>query len=173
LSSRCGASSRPAVVCCDSQGGTPLIEAALEGSAHSLELLLDAGASIEAKTREGLTALLAAAAGGFQRCIAMLLARGADVTVQGVLGLTPLHFAAERGAIGCCQLLLAATNGTVVATTKNADGLLPIHVRGCVVVEISFLSFIIRCSRVCVRAAGCSRCPFRSCSVTLGSFWCD
>ncbi len=59
-------------------GFTPLICAASGGHETSAEVLLDAGADIEAADDHGYTALMRAALGGHSSIVALLLQRGAD-----------------------------------------------------------------------------------------------
>lgn len=72
---------------------SPLHFAVDNGGVETAEVLLDAGADIEARARRGLTPLHLAVERRRQRpdgaVIKLLVERGADKTAQDVLGLTP------------------------------------------------------------------------------------
>lgn len=59
---------------------TPLHVAAKWGKSNMVSLLLESGANIEAKTRDGLTALHCAARSGHDQVIDMLLQRNAPIS---------------------------------------------------------------------------------------------
>lgn len=61
---------------------TPLHVAAKWGKANMVALLLDRGANIEAKTRDGLTPLHCAARSGHEQVVDMLLERGAPISAK-------------------------------------------------------------------------------------------
>jgi hypothetical protein len=71
-------------------GGTALLSAAWQGHLTVVEMLLDRGASINAKDsspfRCGWTVLMVAARCGHRKMVEMLLARGADVRARDSLG---------------------------------------------------------------------------------------
>jgi ankyrin repeat protein len=75
------------------------------GPARAMELLLDAGANIEAVDREGNTPLHEAAAVGSRRAVELLLARGARRQVKNRAGKTPLSLARARNDADVVQLL--------------------------------------------------------------------
>jgi ankyrin repeat protein len=79
-----------------------------------LDVLVDAGADVEADVYRG-TPLIWAAACGRAAAVERLLALGADPTTRGTFGgpthgdgITALHIAAEAGAQDVCRLLLEA-----------------------------------------------------------------
>ena len=75
-------------------GGTALITAAQSGDVAKVKKLLDAGADVEARTKDGRTALHEAAAAGNAAVVKLLLEHGADVEAR--LGRrTALHLATE------------------------------------------------------------------------------
>lgn len=70
-------------------GSSPLISAAVFGKPQIARLLLDAGANVNFKNKEGSTALHAAAFFCRTEVVDMLLAAGADKTVKNQYGATP------------------------------------------------------------------------------------
>jgi ankyrin repeat protein len=83
------------------QAATLLFAAARLGCEPQARALLDRGAAIDAKDREGKTALAKAAEADKLAVIRLLLERGANVNARAVDGSTPLFYAAEqdRGAV--------------------------------------------------------------------------
>ncbi len=83
------------------QATTLLFAAARLGCEAEARALLDRGAAIDAKDREGKTALAKAAEADKLPLIKLLLDRGANVNARAVDGSTPLFYAAEqdRGAV--------------------------------------------------------------------------
>jgi uncharacterized protein len=80
-------------------GWTPLHLAAFFGHRATAERLLEAGADIQAVSRNSLTntPLHAATAGGRTDVALLLIQRGAEVNAGDAGGHTPLHIAAENG----------------------------------------------------------------------------
>ncbi len=74
-------------------GVTALSWAALEGKEATAELLIEAGADIDAKNRDGATPLHAAAFMGQLEIVKLLLDNGADVAAKTLNGETPLDTA--------------------------------------------------------------------------------
>ena len=73
-----------------------LFAAARLGCEAEARALLDRGAAIDAKDREGKTALAKAAEADKLPLIRLLLERGANVNARAVDGSTPLFYAAEQ-----------------------------------------------------------------------------
>ena len=80
-------------------GWTPLHLAAFFGHADAVRLLLEAGADIQAVSRNSLrnTPLHAAAAGSHAAVVRLLLDRGARADAVDAGGYTPAQIAAENG----------------------------------------------------------------------------
>ena len=64
-----------------------------------MKLLLEKGADVESKSRDGRTPLSWAAESGHEAAVKLLLEKGADVESKDGVGQTPLLWAEERG--GC------------------------------------------------------------------------
>src|SRR5271154_2711149 len=77
-------------------GSTALIEAAKSGYVDMIELLLEAGADIEAKDTLGSTSLIRAARNA--EMMKQLLEAGANIEAKDHRGQTPLIWAAKMGA---------------------------------------------------------------------------
>ena len=77
-------------------GRTPLHAAADRGHRRVVILLLNRGASANARDNEGDTALHLAAMGGHDSIVRVLLAEGADPTIRNNAGQTPRDLAKDR-----------------------------------------------------------------------------
>ena len=90
------------------EGGTepPLRVAAARGDALLVELLLEAGADVDGPGLE--TPLLAAASGGHEEVLEILLEDGADIYHEGPDGLDALHRAAGAGRRRAFEALATA-----------------------------------------------------------------
>ena len=69
-------------------------------------LLLDKGANLEAKTRDGLTPLHCAARSGHENVVDAMLQRGAPISVKTKNGLAPLHKASQGDHVDAIRILL-------------------------------------------------------------------
>ncbi|MGB6063731.1 MAG: ankyrin repeat domain-containing protein [Desulfomonilaceae bacterium] len=98
-------------------GSTALSLAALTGQAEVAELLLEAGADIDARDFDGRTALFEAALSGHLQVVVILLARGADVHVRDISGRTALTEANVWGEAKVAELLIKS--GAHVETTAE------------------------------------------------------
>ena len=87
-------------------GGTALICAAASGWVHAVRLLLDSGASANARTVSGVTAIIGAATIGHVETARVLAERGADVNAAIQSGASALKSAAAGGYTDVVALLL-------------------------------------------------------------------
>ncbi len=87
---------------------TPLAIAAWYGRTEAAQVLIKAGAKVDAEDEEGRTALDKAADGGHVRTIAVLIKAGANVNATRKNAFGPLHYA--RNAITAKALLKAGAN---------------------------------------------------------------
>jgi len=106
-------------------GFMPLGLAVFFGHPETVELLLSAGANVNATTRETMkvTPLASAAAAGQLGIARVLIAHGANVNAQAENDFTPLHEVAARGDLEFATLLLdhgADING------RTKDGKTPL-----------------------------------------------
>jgi uncharacterized protein len=86
---------------------SPLFAAAMGGQPEVLTLLLDKGAEIDAKNRQGQTPLMAAAAANQVAVAKVLLDRGAHVNAEDAFQRSPLNHAVWlRGHVEVARLLL-------------------------------------------------------------------
>jgi len=83
---------------------TPLLRAASEGHLEVVQLLIDNGADVNARTTGGGTPLHYATS--HLEVVRRLLDNGADVNVKGHKGATALHFAAAKGNVAVARLLI-------------------------------------------------------------------
>ena len=88
------------------QATSLLFAAARFGCEAQARALLDWGAAIDAKDREGATALANAARAGKTAVAMLLIDRGANVNARAVNGSTPLFYAAEADRAVMVRLLL-------------------------------------------------------------------
>ncbi|MCB9898645.1 MAG: ankyrin repeat domain-containing protein [Planctomycetes bacterium] len=99
--------------------------AALAGDLAKIDLLSDAGASLEAPGEEGETALMLATWQGDAELVRQLVARGAEVDPVGY-GVTPLLVAAEDGQRDALVALLES-GADVAARDGGPDGPTALH----------------------------------------------
>ena len=82
-----------------------LIIAADKGDINTVRALLNIGADVNAKNRQGRTALIAAAESGHTNTVKLLLENGADVNAKDIYGETALIRAAKKGHTKIIELL--------------------------------------------------------------------
>lgn len=88
-------------------GMTALIWAARNGKRDIIELLLDYGADIEARSSSGQTALLAGSEAGHEGAVRFLIERGANPSAKDNFGQNALFKAAANGYVDTMRLLLS------------------------------------------------------------------
>jgi uncharacterized protein len=88
------------------QAATLLFVAARFGCEREARALLDRGAPVDAKDREGATALGRAAQAGKIALATLMIDRGANVNARAIDGSTPLFYAAEADRAAMTHLLL-------------------------------------------------------------------
>lgn len=76
---------------------SPLHVAAKWGKTNMVALLLEKGANIESKTRDGLTPLHCAARSGHEQVVDMLLERGAPISSK-----TKVTYSYNDNSQSCC-----------------------------------------------------------------------
>lgn len=109
-------------------GWTPLHLACFFGGSRAVRLLLDAGAPVEATSRNATAnrPLHAALAGGAEsEAVTALLEAGADVGARAGGGYTPLHLAASRGAV---ELVEALLEREAEPSARSDDGSTPAEI---------------------------------------------
>jgi uncharacterized protein len=106
-------------------GFTPLGFAAFFGQAEALKALLDAGADVNAASRESMkvTPLASAAAAKQTEIARLLIAHGANANARAASGHIPLHEASANGNVELVRLLIES-GADVYA--KNDDGKTPL-----------------------------------------------
>jgi ankyrin repeat protein len=108
------------------EGNSCLIEATLQNNDALVRLLLDSGAFIEAKTKDGHTALHLAAANAYVNVVQILLQYGANVNTRDHKQMTPLMAAALRNKYWMVHLLLVM-GADVGARDKDGETALELH----------------------------------------------
>jgi ankyrin repeat protein len=87
---------------------TPWLLAVQMGEMDKIELLHEAGGSVEEQGHGGATPLMVAAENGDAQVLSWLIEHGAQVDARSEYGETALMTAAQSGATECVRLLLAA-----------------------------------------------------------------
>lgn len=86
---------------------TEFVNAVSSREIEKVKILLDAGADIEIRDKEGRTALHSAVSKGFLEIVRILIKAGANREVCDKFGLTPLKIAENKGMIAIITLLKA------------------------------------------------------------------
>lgn len=90
----------------DSQGFNLLQNAAQDGNAYQLLLILHQHVAVDIPDSTGHTSLMWAAYKGKDKCVEVLLRWGADVSLTDENGFTALHWSIVKGNATCIQKLL-------------------------------------------------------------------
>lgn len=85
---------------------TPLILASNKGCVQIVEKLIEAGADVNAKNRNGWTALMGASSNGHLNIATLLVTARADVNAKHSYGWTALKLASQKGHTQVRGLLL-------------------------------------------------------------------
>ena len=110
----------------DALGYTALMRAAEDALPEGVHMLLEAGASVNARDHSKATAMHLGAEGGMEEhreLVRALIGRGADLEAADQFGWTPLHAAASRGHAEMVSLLLDAGAS---AAASDEDGKTPL-----------------------------------------------
>ncbi len=91
----------------DEYGATALHWAAVKGHRDIGEFLLNKGANVDQKNRDGDTPLHLAVAFGHKDLIQLLLSKGANIDERRKEGTTPLHIAVDRDRTDIAELLIS------------------------------------------------------------------
>jgi GA-binding protein transcription factor beta len=90
----------------DWMDSSPLHSAAFNGIDGIIQMLIQAGATIDSKTKVDKTPLHFAATEGHINSVQVLVNNGADVHSKDMLMMTPLHWAVQRGHLECVEILI-------------------------------------------------------------------
>uniref|UniRef100_A0A8C9AD69 Ankyrin-1 n=1 Tax=Prolemur simus TaxID=1328070 RepID=A0A8C9AD69_PROSS len=104
---------------------TPLHCAARNGHVRISEILLDHGAPIQAKTKNGLSPIHMAAQGDHLDCVRLLLQYDAEIDDITLDHLTPLHVAAHCGHHRVAKVLL---DKGAKPNSRALNGFTPLHI---------------------------------------------
>ena len=80
--------------------------AAKWGKSNMVTLLLERGANLESKTRDGLTPLHCAARSGHENVVDVMIQRGAPISAKTKNGLAPLHMSSQGDHVDAARILL-------------------------------------------------------------------
>ena len=91
-------------------GWTPLMNLARYATAEDCKKLIDAGADINARNKDGSTALMLATCNGEdgETVCDLLLKAGAGINEKNNDGWTPLMWAARNSTLGVCKIMIGA-----------------------------------------------------------------
>ena len=101
---------------------TALHSATEEGHISVVQVLIDAGAAIETKNKEGNSPLYSACCSGAANpdVLQVLIDAGADIDVKNKFGSSPLHCASEKGELAFVKFLIKSGAG-VCLTDDDGD----------------------------------------------------
>jgi ankyrin repeat protein len=104
-----------------------LVVAAEEGQLGVVTLVIERGADIHARDRQGCTALWYAASEGHEDVTTFLLAEGAQASTANASGITPLMEACANGHLDVVQILVQHTGGKGLDVKDKDDGWTALH----------------------------------------------
>jgi ankyrin repeat protein len=104
----------------DPDGCTPLHVASSAGNSIASQLLIDAGADVDATDIDGATPLHKACANGHITTILVLLRAGAKRTSTDNAGRTPLHYAVDDDCVDALDALLMVDSGALPLLSPRA-----------------------------------------------------
>ncbi len=99
---------------------TELVNRALQGDKHAVDLLLSAGMNPNARNVSGVTTLMYAAGGGYIEIVNVLLKREADVNAKSNDGWTALMYATFKE--GNTEVVKALLTGGAHVNAKDNNG---------------------------------------------------
>jgi uncharacterized protein len=100
-------------------GRTPLMMAAFGNHTEVVKLLIEAGADMEAKNRDGDTALIWALYSGKAEASQLLIDAGADVNVRNQMGKTAFDYAEKLGRPDIIACMKTATPRNIGRAIEN------------------------------------------------------
>ena len=109
----------------DGGESTPLQCAARTGNLEVAQLLINAGADVNAKGKSGRTPLTFAVLSGYLDMTRLLIEKGADVNTQDAEGVSPLDYAAWQGSLDMVAMLHA--HGALLNKPATQTGATPIN----------------------------------------------
>jgi len=110
-------------------GQTALIYCARYGSCHCLQLLIDAGADLNASNDMGATAIYIGTQEGHAAAVSLLVQAAANLNARLWNGATALHIAARSGNHECAQILVqagASMSHAIKLTSADRNGASPL-----------------------------------------------
>jgi ankyrin repeat protein len=109
----------------NSDGWTPLHVASNEGHVDLIELFVEFGGCVDARSRNFRTPLHIASIRGNLSVIQAVLMAGADINAKDIDGNTPCHFSSEYGHKDCLRYLLLKHPSLI---SKNKENQSPLDV---------------------------------------------
>jgi Ankyrin repeats (3 copies)/Ankyrin repeats (many copies) len=103
---------------------TPLHLASRQGNEEVARVLVEHGAEVSAKDKDGSTPLHEASSGGGVDLARFLVEHGADASAKGENGLTPLHEASSRGHVYLARFLV---EHSADVSAEDESGSTPLH----------------------------------------------
>ena len=104
---------------------TPLHTACENGQTQIASLLIQLGAEVDTRNKDGVTPLYLACKFGHKETAELLLRRGSKVDTPDTADATPLYWACQRGDTATAGLL--TEHGADINAARNSDGSTPLH----------------------------------------------